>query len=70
MGAENHTGMAVENTAKRRGAVLRLRGLRFAAGHDSKQRWKVAELLPWNVLQVCETRLQVMQTVKTKLSHP
>lgn len=70
MGAENHTGMAVENTAKRIGAASKLRGLRFAVGRDSMQRWKVTELQPWNVLQVCETRLQVIQTVKTKLSHP
>lgn len=70
MGAENHTGMAVENTAKRKDAVLKLRGLCVAVGHDSKQRWRVTELLPWNVIQVCETRLQVTQTIKTKLSHP
>ena len=70
MGAENHTGMAAEMKAKRIGAGLNLRGLRFAVGRDSKRRRKLTELLPWNVLQVCESRLQVSQPVRTKLSHP
>lgn len=69
MGAENHTGMAVEWKAKRIGAGMKLRGLLFAVGHDSKQRWKVTELLYWNVLRVCERRLQVPQPVTTELYH-